>query len=109
MDNEPTDMIYLINCRDCDDQCSRPLTIPFESAAARGKWASEHTAGTGHSRWLVRDEPRRNKPVTVEQIRAAVEAHQPEHGYTSWYVDEHVIDCDADEFWTVIAAVLQKA
>jgi hypothetical protein len=51
--------------------------------------------------------------VTADQLRAAVEAHEPEHGYTQWYVDEHVIDCDADEFWAVTAqaeaAVVKRA
>lgn len=40
--------------------------------------------------------------MTADRLRAAVEAHKPEHGYTQWYVDEHVIDCDAEEFWAVI-------
>ncbi len=44
--------------------------------------------------------------VTVEQVRAAVEAHEPSEGITQWYVDERCIDCDAEEFWAVIAAVL---
>lgn len=52
---ETVEVFYLLNCLKCDDQ-SRPLPIPFESAAARGKWASEHAAGTGHNRWLVREE-----------------------------------------------------
>lgn len=47
---------YLLLCRDCGDP-ERPLPIPFESPAARGKWAAEHTASTGHNRWIVRDEP----------------------------------------------------
>jgi hypothetical protein len=46
--------------------------------------------------------------VTVDQLRAAVEAHEPANGMTQWYVDELCIDCDADEFWSVIAAVLEK-
>ncbi len=50
----------------------------------------------------------RAAPVTIEQIRAAIEAHEPEDGYKQWYVDEHCIDCDAEEFWAVIAAVLEK-
>lgn len=44
--------------------------------------------------------------MTADRLRAAVEAHKPEHGYTQWYVDEHVIDCDAEEFWAVIARAL---
>jgi hypothetical protein len=52
--------VYLIVCRDCD-RLDDPLPIPFETAAARGKWAAAHTLGTGHDHWLVFDvpEPRR--------------------------------------------------
>lgn len=46
--------------------------------------------------------------LTADQLRAAVMAHEP-HGAVQWYVDEHVIDCDAREFWAVIAAALEKA
>ena len=49
-------MFYLLACRQCGDP-DRPLPIPFESPAARGKWASGHTAGTGHDRWIVKDVP----------------------------------------------------
>lgn len=48
---------YLLVCRDCDDR-ERLLPLPFNSAAARGKWAAGHTAGTGHDRWTVWEEPR---------------------------------------------------
>lgn len=51
-------MIYLLNCRECDEQSGRELVIPFGSPAERGKYASEHTRGTGHDRWFVRDERR---------------------------------------------------
>lgn len=51
-------MFYVLNCRDCDEQSGMELDIPFESAAARGKWATEHEASTGHDRWLVRDIPK---------------------------------------------------
>jgi hypothetical protein len=44
--------------------------------------------------------------VTAGQLRAAVEAHRPSDGSLSWYVDEFVIDCDAGEFWAVIARAL---
>jgi hypothetical protein len=47
--------------------------------------------------------------VTADQLRAAVEAHEPSHGMTQWYVDEYVIDCDAEEFWAVIARTLAEA
>ncbi len=33
-------MFYLLVCRECDDP-ERPLPIPFESPAERGKWAAE--------------------------------------------------------------------
>lgn len=52
-------VFFLLNCLDCDDLGHRPLAMPFGSPAERGKWASEHTRGTGHDRWLVRDERRR--------------------------------------------------
>lgn len=48
---------YVLVCRDCGDP-DRPLPMPFESAAARGKWAAEHTRGTGHDHWLVLDQPK---------------------------------------------------
>lgn len=47
---------YVLFCRECDGD--DPLPIPFESAEARGRWASEHTKATGHDRWLVLDQPR---------------------------------------------------
>jgi hypothetical protein len=45
---------YLLACRECGDP-EKPLIMPFGSAAERGKWASEHTQGTGHDRWWVKD------------------------------------------------------
>jgi hypothetical protein len=50
---------YLLACRECGDP-EHPLIMPFASAEERGKWASEHTEGTGHDRWWVKDEVRRN-------------------------------------------------
>lgn len=44
--------------------------------------------------------------MTVEQIRAAMRAHEP-HGAVQWYIDENVIDCDAPEFWAALAAALE--
>lgn len=42
---------YVLVCREC-----RPvLPIPFESAEERGRWAAEHTRGTGHDQWFVKD------------------------------------------------------
>lgn len=45
---------YLLACRICDGE----VPIPFDSAKERGKWAAEHTAGTGHDSWWVYDLPR---------------------------------------------------
>ena len=28
-------------------------------------------------------------------------------GPTQWYIDQHCIDCDADEFWRVVERVVQ--
>ena len=44
---------YLLACLECEP----PLPMPFGSQAERGKWASEHTKGTGHDRWHVWQEP----------------------------------------------------
>lgn len=46
---------YLLVCRECGDS-EDALVMPFESAQARGKWAAEHTKGTGHARWWVKDQ-----------------------------------------------------
>jgi len=62
-----TDIFYLLACRECGQEdppgigaCGdgHPLIMPFGSAEARGKWAAEHTHGTGHDRWWVSDQPR---------------------------------------------------
>lgn len=47
---------YLLTCLDCWQGLDRPLRMPFGSAAERGKWASEHTKGTGHDHWRVWEE-----------------------------------------------------
>lgn len=40
---------YVLVCRACD-----PLSpIPFATPEERGRWAAEHTAGTGHEAWTV--------------------------------------------------------
>jgi hypothetical protein len=52
-----TTTYYLLACLECDAQ-SRPLLMPFGTAAERGKWAAEHTRGTGHDRWYVTQETR---------------------------------------------------
>lgn len=48
-------MFYVLVCRDCGDP-EKPLPMPFSSPEERGKWASAHTKGTGHDRWLVVDQ-----------------------------------------------------
>lgn len=50
---------YVLFCQDCDD-ASYLMPIPFETPEARGKWAAEHRAGTGHDRWRVLDQPRKD-------------------------------------------------
>ena len=66
-------MFYLLACRDCGDP-ERPLPMPFESPADRGKWATAHTTATGHERWIVKDEA---GPETWEEALAAFEAATP--------------------------------
>lgn len=44
-------MRYILVCRECEPV----LPMPFESAEDRGRWAGEHTSGTGHGLWLVLD------------------------------------------------------
>jgi|ERR1035441_3395655 hypothetical protein len=46
---------YLLACLECGSP-ERPLPMPFGDQAERGKWASEHTRGTGHDLWLVWEE-----------------------------------------------------
>jgi hypothetical protein len=43
---------YLLICRECGDG---DIILPFGSAEDRGKWAAEHTRGTGHDTWWVKD------------------------------------------------------
>jgi hypothetical protein len=56
-DEQDQRVYYVLVCRDCGDG-DDALPIPFESAAARGRWAAAHTQGTGHDRWLVLDQRR---------------------------------------------------
>lgn len=69
--------VFYLVCLECGDP-ERPLPIPFDSAAERGKWAAEHTRGTGHNRWWVKD-----KTVTdraredVRQMWNAAFGHDP--------------------------------
>lgn len=36
-------------------------------------------------------------------------AHEVDDGYTQWYVNDAVIECDAEEFWRVVAKALMPA
>jgi hypothetical protein len=48
-------VFYVLICRECGDP-DKPLPMPFESPAERGKWAAAHTAATGHDSWFVIDQ-----------------------------------------------------
>lgn len=56
-----SDTWFVIICRLCSPDYVNNV-IPFESAEARGKWAAEHTRGTGHDSWIVLDHPRNDAP-----------------------------------------------
>jgi hypothetical protein len=43
----------------------------------------------------------------VDAIRTAIYAHEGAPA-TQWYVDEFVIDCNADEFWDVVQQALRE-
>jgi hypothetical protein len=49
--------VFVLVCRECGNG---DLVMPFSSAAERGRWAAEHTRGTGHDRWFVKDVPARS-------------------------------------------------
>ena len=53
--DEQAKVFYVLICRLCGDP-DKPLPMPFESPAERGKWAAAHTAGTGHDSWFVIDQ-----------------------------------------------------
>ena len=55
---------YVLVCRECGNG---GLPMPFESAEARGKWASDHTRATGHSRWFVADQ-REGEPNPARRL-----------------------------------------
>lgn len=42
---------YVLLCR----VCGGDNPIPFPNPEERGRWAAEHTAGTGHDRWWSKD------------------------------------------------------
>ena len=49
---------FLLVCRECwPDATGIDGAIPFRTAAERGSWAANHTAGTGHAAWIVLDFP----------------------------------------------------
>ncbi len=54
VDEDPTRW-YVIRCLDCDEASGHEVDMPFSSPAERGRWATGHTKGTGHDRWLVVD------------------------------------------------------
>ncbi len=43
--------IHVMRCVDCDEAAGEKTVMPFPSPEARGRWAAEHTLGTGHNRW----------------------------------------------------------
>jgi len=43
----------------------------------------------------------------VAAIRRVAGSHEPASGAAQWYVDEHVIDCDAGEFWAMAEQALR--
>ena len=53
-------MFYVLVCLHCSRGMDPEdwLAIPFGSPEERGKWATEHTAGTGHDQWVVLDQVR---------------------------------------------------
>jgi hypothetical protein len=66
------DVFYVLVCRECGDP-EHPVPIPFGSPAERGRWASEHTWGTGHDRWFVLDQ-RAGEPDAVAVLKARDDA-----------------------------------
>ncbi len=50
--------------------------------------------------------------AVLQAIKEAVGKHEPIEGFrysgVQWYVDEFIIDCDADEFWAVVKRVLEQ-
>ncbi len=41
-----------------------------------------------------------------QTVKDAVDKHEAD-GPVQWYVDELTIDCDAEEFWKVVAKALE--
>lgn len=44
----------------------------------------------------------------TERIKEALNQHIPTSNATQWYIDENSIDCDSDEFRSVIEKVLKQ-
>lgn len=43
----------------------------------------------------------------IERIKEALEAHVPDaQGMTQWYIDDLAVDCDGEEFWTVLERIV---
>jgi hypothetical protein len=61
-------LYYLLVCRECGDP-DQSLAMPFDSAAARGEWASGHTAATGHDRWFATETTGR---LSTEDLAAMI-------------------------------------
>lgn len=68
----------ILVCRVCGDD----LVYPFDSYGQRGRWAAEHTAGTGHKRWYVHD----GWP-TPEQAAQLIATHDAEAQALAQYLD----------------------
>jgi hypothetical protein len=52
-----TKVFYLLECSACTAD-SFALIMPFGTAEKRVEWAREHTAGTGHTEYLLAEESR---------------------------------------------------
>ena len=44
----------------------------------------------------------------TQALKHAIETHEPSHGMRQWYIDDNVIDCDADEFWGAAELALRE-
>ena len=94
---------------DCTD---RVTSHTWESSGKACGTAAEISMAPGflRERW-VQDrttELARRRPTADELLRflqAQIHAHEPD-GYVQWFVDEHCIDCDAEEFWKVLRQAL---
>lgn len=60
------DMFYLLWCKVCEPEQEANNAIPFESPAARGKWAAAHAKALGHDSWLVID----HEPELIAEVQS---------------------------------------